>query len=177
MLSVEFRVVVKAVILYKIESLRFHNSLLTSSLESIPTELLLVSPIKNAGTFGKQFRHILDIRKCYLDALKKGILDFYRIDIDHSLENNKQGLLEASRRIVEEICAEVSLCDNKRLEEKWVDCTPSLKYLGENNRKINPLQAIGLLIEHEVFHEGELALYFKSANLEFPKNWMTYGLI
>ncbi|MCL4337659.1 MAG: DinB family protein [Candidatus Thermoplasmatota archaeon] len=168
---------VKAVILYKIESLRFHNSLLTSSLESIPTELLLVSPIKNAGTFGKQFRHILDIRKCYLDALKKGILDFYRIDIDHSLENNKQGLLEVSRRVVEEICAEVSLCDNKRLEEKWVDCTPSLKYLGENNRKINPLQAIGLLIEHEVFHEGELALYFKSANLEFPKNWMTYGLI
>lgn len=168
---------VAAVLSDKIESFRFHNSLLTSLLETINFELLLVSPIKNAGTFGKQFRHILDIRKCYLDALKKGILDFYRIDIDHSLENNKQGLLEASRRIVEEICTEISLCDSKRLEEKWVDCTPSLKYLGGNNRKISPLQAIGLLIEHEVFHEGELALYFKSANLEFPNNWITWGLI
>ncbi len=166
-----------AVLSVKIEGLRFHDSLLTSSLNSIRSELLTVSPIKNAGTFGKQFRHILDIRKCYLDALKSGILNFNRIDIDRSLENNKQRLLEASKRILEYICAEVSLCDSQRLEEKWIDCTPFVRYLGENNKKISPLQVIGLLIEHEVFHEGELALYFKSANLKFPKNWIAWGLI
>lgn len=161
----------------KIEILRFHDALLTNSLKSIDSGILPVDPINNAGTFGKQFRHIIDIRKCYLDALKSGILDFYRKDIDHSLENNKQRLLDELKRISEDICAEVSLYDSQRLEEKWIDCTPSVRYLGENNRKINPLQAIGLLIEHEVFHEGELALYFKSKNLKFPKNWITWGLV
>lgn len=78
----------------EIENLRFHNALITSSLESIRSELLSASPVKNAGTFGKQFRHILDMRKCYLDALNQGVLDFYRIDIDHSLEKDKHRLLE-----------------------------------------------------------------------------------
>jgi len=67
--------------------------------------------------------------------------------------------------------------DTQRLEEKWIDCTPSVRYLGEGNRKIGPLQAIELLIEHEIFHEGELTLYFKSENLKFPKNWITWGPI
>ncbi len=167
----------KEVLSDKIGKLRFHASLLASSLESIHSDLLPLNPIENAGTFGKQYRHILDMRKCYLNALRSGILDFYRIDIDHSLENNKHGLLERLKRILEEICAEVTLLDSKQLEEKWIDCTPSVKYLGENNRKISPYQAIGLLLEHEVFHEGELALYFKSADLKFPKNWITWGLI
>ena len=109
--------------------------------------------------------------------MKSGVLDFHRKDIDHYLENNKQELLEESKRVLEEICAEVSLYDSKRLEEKWIDCTPSVRYLGENNRKISPLRAIGLLIEHEVFHEGELALYFKSKNLKFPKDWIAWGLV
>ncbi len=176
-MSTKFCVVVAAVLSNKIEVLRFHSALITSSLESINSELLIVGPIDNAGTFGKQFRHIIDIRKCHLDALKNGILDFYRKDIDRSLENNKQELLEELTRILEEICAEVSLYNTQRLEERWIDCTPSVRYVEESNRKISPLQAIGLLIEHEIFHEGELALYFKSENLKFPKNWITWGLI
>ena len=173
----KFCVVVTAVLSNEIEVLRFHGALITSSLESINSELLLASPIDNAGTLGKQFRHIIDIRKCYLDALRSGILNFNRKDIDHSLENYKQKLLEGLKRILEEICAEVSMYNTQRLEEKWIDCTPSVRYLGESSRKISPLRAIGLLIEHEIFPEGELALYFKSENIKFPKNWIIWGLI
>ncbi len=161
----------------KIKILRFHNSLITSSLKSISPEFLTVCPIDNAGTFGKQFRHILDIRKCYRDAFKSGILDFYRKDIDHSLENDKHGILEELKKILEEIFAEVSQFDSHKLEEKWIDSTPSVRYLGEDYRTISPLQAIELLIEHEIFHEGELALYFRSTNIKSPENWITWGLI
>ncbi|MHB8361946.1 MAG: hypothetical protein ACYDAO_02965 [Thermoplasmataceae archaeon] len=160
-----------------IETLRFHDDLIFSSLESIDYELLEASPIKNAGTFGKQFSHILDIRKCYLDALRSGILDFYRRDVDHSLENNKQALLGELRSVLVEICRIVSAYDERKVEDKWIDCTPSIKYLGENHKRISPLQVIGLITELEVFHEGELALYFRSAKIRFPRNWIAWGLI
>ena len=160
-----------------IETLKFHGNLITNSLESIDSEFLKVTPIKNAGTFGKQFRHILDIRKCYLDALRSGTLDFYRRDIDHSLENNKQVLLEGLKSVLAEICRIVSTYDGRNVLDKWIDCTPSIKYLGESHQKISPLQVIGFLTEHEVFHEGELALYYKSAGIRFPGNWIAWGLI
>ena len=66
--------------------------------------------------------------------------------------------------------------DYERLK-KQIDCTPAAKYLGENHKKISPLQVISLITEHEVFHEGELALYYISAKIRFPGNWMAWGLI
>ena len=42
----------------------------------------------------------MDIRKCYLDALRSGTLDFYREDVDHSVENNKQALMEELRGVL-----------------------------------------------------------------------------
>ena len=160
-----------------IETLRFHGDLILSSLESIDCEFLEASPVKNAGTFGKQFRHILDIRKCYLDALQSGTLDFYRRDVDHSLESNKQVLLKELKSVLVEICRIVSAYDERNVVDKWIDCTPAAKYLGENHKKISPLQVISLITEHEVFHEGELALYYISAKIRFPGNWMAWGLI
>ena len=160
-----------------IETLRFHGDLIHSSLESVDCEFLEASPIKNAGTFGKQFRHILDIRKCCIDALKLGTLDFYRSDVDHTLESNKQVLLEELKSVLVEICRIVSAYDARKVEDKWIDCTPSIKYLGQNYKGINPLQVISLITEHEVFHEGELALYYRAAGIRFPENWITWGLV
>ena len=162
---------------YMIENLRFHDGLILSSLESIDSKFLEVSPVKNAGTFGKQFRHILDIRKCYLDALQSGTLDFYRRDVDHSLESNKQVLLEELRSVLKEICRIVSSYDERKVMDKWIDCTPAVKYLGENHKRISALEVVSLITEHEVFHEGELALYYRSTKIRFPRNWIAWGLI
>ena len=165
------------VLSYMIENLRFHGDLIFSSLESIEHKFLEVRPVKNAGTFGKQFRHILDIRKCYLDALQSGTLDFYREDVDHSLEKNKQALMEELRSALNEICRIVSSFEERKIEDKWIDCTKAVKYLGEDHKRISALNVISLVTEHEVFHEGELALYYRSSMIKFPRNWMAWGLI
>lgn len=75
----------------KLTTLNLHIKLLTDVLESLEPINLLVAPIQTVGSFGKQFRHILDIRECYRDAIETNVLDFIRTDIDHSLEDNKEG--------------------------------------------------------------------------------------
>ena len=102
----------------EIENLRFHSALITSTLESIHSELLSARPVRKAGTFGKQFRHILDIRKCYPYAVELGVLDIHRIDVEHSIEKNKHSLLGELNRVLEEICSKISLSNNQQLEEK-----------------------------------------------------------
>jgi len=61
---------------------------------------------------------------------------------------------------------------SQKVSDKWIDCTPSIKYLGKNFRKISPLQLTGMMAEHEIFHEGELVLYYMAANIKFPDNWI-----
>lgn len=102
----------------EIENLRFPNASITSSLESIHSVILWASPVKNTGTFGKQLRRILDIRKCHPYAVEQGVLDFYRIDIDNSIEKNRHRLLGELNSVLEEICSKISLSNNQQLEEK-----------------------------------------------------------
>ena len=109
--------------------------------------------------------------------MQSGTLDFYRRGVDHSLESNKQILLGELRSVLVEICRIVSAYDERKVVDKWIDCTPSVKYLDENHKRISPFQVIKLFTEHEVFHEGELALYYRSAKLRFPRNWVAWELI
>ncbi|WP_276936328.1 DinB family protein [Ferroplasma acidiphilum] len=160
-----------------VKTLRFHGGLIHSALESIDSECLEIIPIKNSGSFGKQFRHMLDVRNSYLDALQSGTFDFYRKDINHLLENNKQELLEELKCVMEEFSSIVLTYSSQKVSDKWIDCTPSMKYLGENFRNISPLQLTGMITEHEIFHEGELALYYRATNIKFPDNWIVWGLV
>ncbi|MHB1709189.1 MAG: hypothetical protein ACYCT2_06930, partial [Thermoplasmataceae archaeon] len=50
----------------RLEIFRFHRSLNLDLLNSLDQSELGVSPINNAGSFGKQFRHIMDVQKCYI---------------------------------------------------------------------------------------------------------------
>lgn len=104
--------------------------------------------------------------------MQSGTLDFYRRDVDHSLESNKQIFLEELRSFLIEICRIVSAYDERKVVDKWIDYTPSVKYLGENHMRISPLKVISLITEHEVFHEGEFAMFHISAKIRFPRNWM-----
>jgi uncharacterized damage-inducible protein DinB len=160
-----------------VKTLRFHGNLIHTALESIDSNYLESIPIKNVGSFGKQFRHMLDVRNSYLDALQSGTLDFYRKDVNHLLENNKQELLKELKLVIEKFSRIVLAYSSQKVSDKWIDCTPSIKYLGENFRNISPLQLTDMMTEHEIFHEGELALYYRAANIKFPDNWIVWGLV
>lgn len=159
------------------EDFKFHSSLLEDALESIDPEMLGARPVNGAGSFGKQFRHIIDIRKCYIEAIRLGTLNFMRDDIDHSLENNKSGLLKQLSNTTEGIIKVFESLNEEPQCEKRIDCALVKKYFGEEFRTISVSQALSLLTEHEIFHEGEIALYLRSSGMKFPGSWIYWGLI
>ncbi|MEM0136566.1 MAG: DinB family protein, partial [Thermoplasmatales archaeon] len=57
-----------------------------------------------------------------------------------------------------------------------IDCSRVVKYISEDNRKTSPEIIVSWITEHELFHEGELALYIRSAGMKFPDCWITWGL-
>ena len=67
----------------------FHSRILLDSFKTLNKEDLLQSPVAKSGTFGKQFRHIIDIEKTNFEALEVRKLDYYRVSVDHSLEADK----------------------------------------------------------------------------------------
>lgn len=42
--------------------------------------------------------------------------------------------------------------------------------------KFNMTKHIKALIEHEILHHGELVVYIRTLNLDFPDSWQEYGL-
>ena len=129
-----------------------------------------------SGTFGKQFRHLLDIEKCYVESLLNGFLAFYRSDIDHSLETNSDRLIQELDREDAKLEKFFKGIRREKANEKYVDCTQAVQYLGDNNIRASPVRILSWLIEHEILHEGELLLYVRTERMEFPKSWMIWGL-
>lgn len=76
-----------------VETFKLHRKLTLDLLRSLDSEQLSIKPISNGGTFGKQFRHILDIERCYVDSIINGSLTFFRPHFDHTLETNKERLI------------------------------------------------------------------------------------
>ena len=71
---------------------KHHRILTRDLLFSLNSEQLSIKPISSAGTFGKQFRHILDIERCYVESIVNGSLNFLRPYIDHTLESDKESM-------------------------------------------------------------------------------------
>ena len=70
-----------------LETFSFHRTLTIDLLCSLGNEQLTCRPIKGFGSFGKQFRHILDAQRCYVDSIFTFFLNFQRDNIYHSLES------------------------------------------------------------------------------------------
>ena len=153
-----------------------HRELIIDLLLSLPSEYLSLAPIKGAGTFGKQLRHILDIDKCYTESIETGVLDFIRTDIDHSVENDKSELIRQLREEDIKLNKIIHSLNADQLRKENIDCVKVLKYLGENTRFASAKQIISLMTEHEIFHEGELALYVRNTGIKFPQSWILWGL-
>ena len=154
----------------------FHSRILLDLLETLNKEDLLQSPVAKSGSFGKQFRHIIDIEKSYLEALDAGKLDYYRVSVDHSLEADKESLERELKTLNEKVIESVGKYNHDDFDQKTIDGTKASKYLGASYRRISPREVLLLLIEHEIFHEGELALYCRSTNRKFPGSWFIWGL-
>ncbi len=160
----------------KLENFRIHRKLNRDLLISLDQDQLSLKPFSVSGTFGKQFRHLLDIERCYVESLITGTLTFYRSDIEHSLEIDKERLiheLDLEDKKLEKICESFQSQETK---EKSIDCNQAAKYLGNNNILAPPAQILSWLTEHEIFHEGELAMYVRNEKLKFPSSWMIWGL-
>lgn len=160
----------------QLENYRIHRKLNRDLLISLDQDQLSLKPFGFSGTFGKQFRHLLDIERCYVESLITGALTFYRSDIDHSLEIDKERLiheLDMEDKKLEKIC---EIFQSQETKDESIDCSQVAKYLGNNNILVSPAQILSWLTEHEIFHEGELALYIRNEKLKFPSSWMIWGL-
>lgn len=82
----------------EIKELKIHNELILKLLSILKNEDLKIKPFKNAGSIGKQFRHIITINEIYYDSIISGELDFYRKNIDHTIENDLDKLKERLKK-------------------------------------------------------------------------------
>lgn len=160
----------------KLLEFRLHTLLIRDMLESISERDLAMSPVKGGGTFGKQFRHMLDNMRCYRDALESGSLDFNRTDINHALEDDRQQLLSEFEGLYISIDEFFSNLEHGRERMKYVDGSAVTRYLGDDFIKLSPSRILSLIVEHLVFHEGQLTLYFRALERPFPPSWMFWGL-
>ena len=159
-----------------VDTFKLHRKLTLDLLCSIDSEQLSIKPISNAGTFGKQFRHILNIERCYVDSIINGSLTFFRPHIDHTLETSKERLLQELD--LEDGKLEDSLKDIEwqKANEKYIDCSQVVIYLGDDSRQASPIQILSWLTEHEILHDGELALYARGVGMKVPVSWIMWGL-
>jgi uncharacterized damage-inducible protein DinB len=155
---------------------KLHRKLTRDLLVSLNPELLSLKPFSISGSFGKQFRHILDIEMCYVESITKGSLDFRRPHIDHTMEGDKDRLIRTMDAVDTELENSLEKMDDSKANEKYIDCRKAVKYLGDAYRQASPVQILSLLTEHEIFHDGEMALYVRTVNIRFPDSWMMWGL-
>ena len=158
-----------------LENYKLHRKLTRDLLLSLNQEQLSLKPFSVSGTFGKQFRHLLDIERCYVESLLNGFLAFYRSDIDHSLETNRERLIQELDREDAKLEKFFKGIRREKVNEKYVECTQAVQYLGDNIRA-SPVRILSWLTEHEILHEGELLLYVRTERMEFPWSWMIWGL-
>ncbi|MCL4451264.1 MAG: DinB family protein [Candidatus Thermoplasmatota archaeon] len=153
-----------------------HSRVLMDLLGTLNKEVLSESPVAKCGSFGKQFRHMIDVEKSYLEALEVGKLDYYRSFVDHSHEADKESLERELKTLNGKVIESVGKYNHDEFGQKTIDGTKASKYLGASYRRISPREVLLLLIEHLIFHEGELALYCRSTNRKFPDSWFLWGL-
>ena len=159
-----------------LENYKIHRKLTRGLLLSLGHEQLSVKPFHASGTFGKQFRHLIDIELSYVESLTTGSLSFLRPNVDHSIENDKERLIHEMDTVDSDLIQVTGNIDNAEAEDKYIDCSQAVMYLGEVNLLASPIQILKWITEHEIFHEGELALYVRNEKLKFPDSWMIWGL-
>ncbi len=158
------------------ETFTFHRNLTLDLLNFLREDQLSLAPIAGAGSFGKQFRHILDMERCYTDSMVTGSLDFFRTDINHTLENDKYGMIKALLNEDKRLKSVLSKIPEDELYRLNIDCSNVVKYVGEKHRKTSPEIVVSWIMEHELFHDGQLALYIRYLGMKFPESWMFWGL-
>jgi uncharacterized damage-inducible protein DinB len=131
-------------------------------LDELPEEHLEFTIGKNMGTFGKQFRHIGDVQFCYAEAIKTGKINFDKYKRDYSLETSKKELQLFLQEVDAEMLNSINL--NQEVIIDWFGV------------KWNMEQHLKALIEHEILHHGELIVYMRTLELEFPKSWKLWGV-
>ena len=119
------------------------------------------------GPLGKQFRHIGDVQLCYVEALKTKKIDFGKYRKDYSIENSKEKLKAFLKEMDDEIFSLLKKLDPKQTKEFRVDW---------GFDKLSLEDHLKFLIQHEIFHHGQLVVYIRDLGLIFPKSWSVWGM-
>lgn len=161
----------------KLQNYIFHRKLILDLLQSLNNnDLLSGPPNQAAGIMGKQFRHLFDIERSYIESIIDGKLVFKRTDIDHSIEGSRNGLIAVLKDADDFLIRAIRSLPPGRENQNYIDCAEAEKYFGKEENYTSPLRILSRLIEHEIFHEGQLALYFRLIKKPFPESWMNWGL-
>lgn len=88
------------------------------------------------------------MERCYVESQINGSLAFYRSDIDHSLETDRERLiqeLDLEDGKLEKLFKNIQ---GKKANEKYIDCSQAVQYLGGDNLRASPVQVLSWLTEH-----------------------------
>ncbi|MGD9680002.1 MAG: DinB family protein [Candidatus Obscuribacterales bacterium] len=147
---------------------RFVRGLTMELLADLSEADLEYAELPSMGPFWKQFRHMARVQEDYIDAIETSKIAFttdgksYSGGADVSL---LAGYLKAQDRRLELIEAKVA--ETGSPDEFVVD------WFGqEESLHVHLLR----LVAHETLHHGQIIVYMKARQKDFPPGWEAWGL-
>ena len=154
----------------KIEDWKFIQQLPFDVLNMLSSEQLGLTVGKNMGTLGEQFRHMIRVRFQYTEAIENKKVDNTIEKIDPDVAKSKAGLIELWEKANKKLLAVLENADPNELENTMINW----KHWGVDEMNIH--DHLNALMDHETLHNGQLIVYLRSNDLEFPESWNIWGL-
>ncbi|HEY4487015.1 MAG TPA: DinB family protein [Candidatus Paceibacterota bacterium] len=154
----------------KIEDWTFIQNLAFDVLKMLTDEQLGFTVGKHMGTLGEQFRHMARVRFQYAEAIETKKLDKTIETIDPEVAKSKERLIELWEKANQKLVSVLEKADSDVLENTSIDW----KYWGVDS--VNIHDHLNFLMDHETLHNGQIIVYLRTMELQFPKSWEAWGL-
>lgn len=142
---------------------RWMRGLTIKFLEELPEEKLNYTPNKHMGSIGRHLRHVIAIQECYMKGFKTGHIDFDAKNKDEDIEVSKERLLAYAKAQDTKLFEFIENASEEDLDrtltwEIWepID-TPKIR------------ECLMYMMQHEVFHQGELQTYARILEMKNVK--------
>lgn len=150
----------------QIEDWKYIQNLSLDILKLLSEEQLGLTVGKNMGTIGEQFRHMARVRFQYAEAIENRILSKTIEKIDPTVALSKTGLLELWDKANQKLLSVIEKSDLSIIID-W-------KYWGVGEMTLQ--DHLNALMDHETLHNGQLIIYLRTHDIQFPKSWEAWGL-
>src|SRR3989344_4956629 len=140
----------------------FHRGHTTDLLKILSDEELSFKVGDNVGTLGQQFRHLVRVDDQYISAIENRKVENNRKKLDFPIEKSVQKLLEQFETDDERLFSVINQIGDEDIKIDW-------SYWGEKELTLS--EHLEAMVEHEILHHGELIVYFRILNKQFPDRW------